>query len=190
MGLRVFSKKDVKYVPYKLPVNARIDLSALLKQDFTKTLLVYKGIRFQIWTKDTEIIFKKGDRLFSVSEAAYFIGPVTWCFGDKKSGKAKQIKYMVIALNPKLTPLPIMDVAFFHETREMYYQVIRKFSEKISHRKARKDERMYVKKFLSPAEKQIYKNLFINYRPIIKELNEREVKKIIKTINQQEEKKR
>lgn len=191
MSLRVFSKKDVKCVPYKLPTDARINLSISLKQNFTKTLLVYEGIKFQIWIKDTEIIFKKGNRLFSVSEAAYLCGPIIWCFKDKDSGKAKQIKYMVVALNPKSIHPSIMDVALFHELREMYYQVIHKIPEKISHRKARKDERKYVKKFLSPAEMQIYNKFFMNYRPVIRELGAEEIIKIaeeVKLIQQKEEK--
>jgi len=42
--LRVFSRNDMEYIQYELQPDIRIDLSALLKFDFSKTLLVYQGI--------------------------------------------------------------------------------------------------------------------------------------------------
>ena len=166
--LRVFSRNDVEYIPYELQPDIRIDLSALLKFDFSKTLLVYQGIPFIVRASIVENFFRKDGDLYSERVAAGF-RDVQWHFLDKNSGEIDQIDYTLIELvelDPGTIFQSTMDVVFFHELREMYYQKILNNSKEIAHRKARKDEKTYVDNFLSISEKQIYEKLSREFKPL------------------------
>ena len=173
MGLlEVFSKDEVNYVRYEPPPDVRIDLSALLKFDFSKTLLVYQGIPFIVRASRVGEIFKKDGDVYSQRVAAGF-KDVQWHFIDKNSGEMDQIDYILIELvelDPGIIFQFIIDVIFFHELREMYYQRVLNNPRETAHQKARKDERAYAAKFLSLTEKQIYKKFSREFKPVIEKL--------------------
>lgn len=165
--LRVFSKNDVKYTPYKYSLEERIvNLAALLQIDFSQTLLVCQGYPFIVTIGRAKNISKKDDVFYSERLAGSF-NELEWLFLDKDSGKLDCIKYGIIELDSKLIDHCIMDVVFFHELREMYYQKILSQFAKVSHSKAKEDEKNYVERFLSLEEKQIYEQ-FSKRRSIIR----------------------
>ena len=167
--LRVFSKDNMEYNQYEPQLDSRIDLSALLKFDFSKTLLVYQGIPFIVRITEVENVFRKENGNFYIQRVDAGFQNVEWRFRDKSSGKMEKIDYTIIELvelDPGIIPLSIIDVLFFHELREMYYQKILNNSKEIAHRKARKDEKTYIDNFLSISEKQIYEKFCREFRPI------------------------
>ena len=167
--LSVFSKNEAKYIQYESSQDSRIDLTALLKLDFSQTLLVYLGIPFLVRTNRAESIFKKDNNFYSQRVAAHFQA-VEWYFIDKNSGGMEQINYILIELDPEIIPHSIMDVIFFHELREMYYQRVLNNPRKIAHQKAERDEEIYVNKFLSPTEKRTHRKFSKEFEPIIEKI--------------------
>lgn len=166
---RVISKDDLVYVPYELPANSRINLKNILKYDFSRTVLVYCGVPFVVKIGESETVFKKDGAWYSARTGGCF-RDLIWFFIDKKSGKQEKILYMQIEVDPDVIPRFMLDIVFFHELREMYYRVVLKESEKFAHKKAKKDERSYVKKFLSADQKRKYKKFYKEFKPAIRKI--------------------
>jgi len=162
--LRVRSKSEVRYIPYRPGKNERIDLPVLLKINFNRTLLVYRNIPFLISTGPvTDVIARKG-RFYHRKLVAKFSIADYWFF-DHSSKKPERLVYGIIGLDSKKSPRQITDVLFFHELREMYYRWGRRRSKEFAHKKARRNELQYAAKFLLPAERRIYQKFRRAFRP-------------------------
>ncbi|PIR02165.1 MAG: hypothetical protein CO031_02535 [Candidatus Nealsonbacteria bacterium CG_4_9_14_0_2_um_filter_37_38] len=156
----------MEYNQYEPQLDSRIDLSALLKIDFSKTLLIYKGIPFIVVADRAENIFRGKNGFYYSQRVGAGFKDVEWHFMDKDLGKMECIVYTLIEVDPEIIPHPIIDVLFFHELKEMFYRKVFNNPKGAAHQKARKDERDYANKFLSPTEKQIYEKFCREFRPI------------------------
>ncbi|MFH1780549.1 MAG: hypothetical protein ABH841_00865 [Candidatus Nealsonbacteria bacterium] len=167
--LRIFSKKDVRYVPYELPLNSRLDFAELLKLDFTQTLLVYKDIPFNINIGRSENIFKKDGEFYRQRVCEGF-RELELSFLDKESQECQSIKYISIDIDPEMIPQSLIDVVFFHELREMYFQIAFKIIRRTAHCKAVKGEKVYVNRFLLLSERKLHRKFRKESRMIIEKV--------------------
>ena len=159
MSLYVSSKSEIKYIPFRLFPNKRLNFRKIPKlslKEKTRSLLVYKDIPFILKIAPVIISIKKKNKKHYVRRSAGIIRKAFFIFKNKKTKRTQKVSYFVIEIDPKIISPSIRDVVFFHELREMYYMAKLDNSQKVAHQKALKDEKKYVEKFLSEKEKQIY----------------------------------
>ncbi|MDO8429888.1 MAG: hypothetical protein Q7S73_00800 [bacterium] len=103
------------------------------------------------------ILIKLLESDFFLSKGKPYIQKIT---GKFSSGeilfKNKWVKCILIHIGTSV-PENIRDVIIYHELREMYWVKKQGLPQPEAHQLARKEERLYVKKFLSAKEKKIYK---------------------------------
>ena len=117
--LLISSKKDINYIPYECSLESRIDFPELLKFDFNQTLLIYRGISFVVKLGNTITGYKCGDDFFTEQYPGKF-EQVEQVFKNNESGEMETIEYVIITLDPELSPEEFRDVIFFHELQEMF----------------------------------------------------------------------